>query len=120
MSIFINGNQFHLRTKNTSYVMSVYNDTYLLHHHWGEALYEKTDLTHLAEAYYGGRATAFSVSLNAEDSVFLSDLKMEFSTVGGGDYRIPSVQIAHADGSTVTEFTYAGRPASGALPFSIS
>ena len=108
MSILINGEQFHLRTKNTSYVMAVYQNRYLLHHYWGEPLFEKVDLTHLAEEKMTGRATAFHVSLDSTDSFFVSDLKMEFSTVGSGDWRVPSCQIGHPDGSTVTEFEYEG------------
>lgn len=108
MSILVNGNQFHLRTKNTSYIMSVSRDKYLLHHYWGEPLFEKADLSHLEETYWGGRPTAFQVPMDPEDKFFIDDLKMEFSTVGSGDWRTPSVQVKHADGSTVTEFTYEG------------
>ena len=108
MAIIINGNQFHIATKNTSYVMAVYQNRYLLHHYWGEKLFEKVDLTHLAEEKVSGRATAFHVPLDSSDSFFVSDLKMEFSTVGSGDWRVPSVQVEHPDGSTVTEFEYDG------------
>lgn len=108
MAIKIMGEQFHLSTRNTSYVMSVYQGRFLLHHYWGERLSDKVDLTHLAEEKLTGRATAFHVSLDETDSFFMSDLKMEFSGVGSGDWRVPSVQVRHNNGSTVTEFEYEG------------
>lgn len=108
MPITIRGTQFHLRTKNTSYVMSVFKNRYLIHLYWGEPISEKVDLTHLPEEKVSLRASAFHVPVDEREIQYLSDLKMEYSTVGGGFWGVPSCHCKYADGSTVSEFEYEG------------
>lgn len=102
--IIIKEKQFHLKTKNTSYVMSVYQDKYLLHEYWGESLGEETILSDFQRSQTCGRPSAQHVPL--EPYVSLSDLKCEFSVFGNGDFREPTVHIQQENGSTVSEFEY--------------
>ena len=108
MAIIIKNNQFHLKTKNTSYIFSVYNNKFLAHLYWGTGLDENADIEYTADEFIFSRANAFHVPLNETNTTFLSDLKLEFSTVGSGDYRIPTFAAQYKDGSTVTEFEYCG------------
>ena len=91
--ITVSGTQFHIRGKNTSYVMSIYQNRYLVHLYWGERLEHDMDLTHLPDEYGVNRASAFHVPLPGENKVFLTDQKFEFSVFGGGDYRVPTCHI---------------------------
>ncbi len=106
--ITVSGTQFHIRGRNTSYVMSIYQNRYLVHLYWGERLEHDMDLTHLPEEYGVNRASAFHVPMPGENKVFLTDQKFEFSVFGGGDYRVPTCHIRHEDASTVTELEYEG------------
>ncbi|MDR0405511.1 MAG: alpha-galactosidase [Clostridiales bacterium] len=108
MSIKYHNGQFHLQTKRVSYIFSVYRGLYLTHLYWGARLEHGVDLTYLPEEFIFSRANAFHVPLDSENRVFLSDLKLEFSVVGGGDYRVPAFHARYGDGSTVSEFAYGG------------
>lgn len=126
MSIYISNNQFHLQTKNTSYIFQVYDNTYLAHLYWGEKLDKSIDLTHFHNEFIYSRANAVHVPIKPDNSMFLSDLQCEFSVFGGGDYRTPTVHVRHQNSSTVTEFVYdgykliPGKPKLEGLPASYS
>lgn len=108
MSIIIKNNQFHLKTKNTSYIFSLYKNRWLTHLYWGSAIDQDTDIEYIPDEFIFSRANAFHVPTDNTNSMFLTDLKLEFSTVGSGDYRIPTFMAQYKDGSSVTEFEYCG------------
>lgn len=108
MSVIIKGNQFHLKTKNTSYIMGVYKEKYLLHYYWGSALNNDVDLAYMPDFEKGSKASAFHVLADAKTGTFLNDLQFEFNTVGSGDYRTPMLFAQGSDGSSVFEFSYSG------------
>ncbi|MDD6736032.1 MAG: alpha-galactosidase, partial [Clostridiales bacterium] len=106
MSIIVKNKQFHLSTANKSYIFSVYQDKFLTHIYWGDKLSEDIDVSGSPEEFIFSRANAFHVPTDSTNSVFVSDLQLEFSVTGGGDYRTPSFLARYADGSTVSEFSY--------------
>ncbi len=108
MAIIQNGNQFHLQTKNTSYILGIYQDKYPVHFYWGERLEPDISLEYQAESVSVDRASCFARQLVEGKWVFEPDLKKEFSAVGKGDYRIPTVHARYADGSTVSDLSYEG------------
>lgn len=101
-----NSGQFHIRTKNTSYVFSVFRDKFLIHDYWGERLENDIDFSHKPYDIYAGRATAFYTPIDAEDKFFSSDLKLEFGISSRGDYRVPTYLAKYSDGSTVSGFRF--------------
>lgn len=108
MSVEVKSNQFHLRTANTSYIFAVYREQYPVHIYWGPRMENDVDLTYFPDEFIFSRANAFHVPLDKDNRTFLSDLQLEFSVTGGGDYRIPSFIGKYADNSTVSEFAYIG------------
>lgn len=126
MSIIRINNQFHLKTKNTSYIFSLYKEKWLVHLYWGKALNNETDISYISDEFIYSRANAFHVPVDDTNKMFVSDLKLEFSTVGSGDYRVPTFMAEYKDGSTVTEFEYVdyriynGKESLSGLPSSYS
>lgn len=108
MAVIVNNGQFHLKTKNTSYVFSVYKERELTHLYWGNALSDATDIRYTNDEFIFSRPNAFHVPTDETNSMFVSDLKYEFSTVGSGDYRTPTFAARYADKSSVSEFEYTG------------
>lgn len=106
MAIEIKGNQFHLKTKNTSYVMGVHSGKYITHIYWGSKIKNDVDLTYFPDEFIYSRANAFHVPIDKDDRIFLTDIPLEFSVVGGGDYRNPTFNARYGNGSTVTELEY--------------
>lgn len=126
MSIEIRNNQFHLKTKNTSYIFSLYRERYLTHLYWGKRLDYTEDLTHFTDEPICSRANALHVPIDETNSMFVSDLQLEFSVFGGGDYRAPTVMACDFENCTVSEFAFCGssvtdgKPSLDGLPASYS
>ena len=128
MAIIVTGTQFHLKTEKTSYILyayqsdNKYSGRLLTHIYWGAALNDEVDLRYGATADIFSRSSAFAVPMDSKCTYFLTDIPMEFATVGGGDYRSPVMQAEHKNGSTVSEFIYKGyriidgKPALEGLP----
>lgn len=108
MAVIYKNGQFHLRTKNTSYIFSVYQNKYLVHHYWGDRLDTNIDLRHRAEDTGIDRPNGMHVQLEKNAYIFLTDLPLEFSNAGKGDDRIPVFQGKDEEGCTVFEFTFDG------------
>ena len=75
MAIIQNGNQFHLQTKNTSYILGIYQDKYPVHFYWGERLEPDISLEYQAESVSVDRASCFARQLVEGKWVFEPDLK---------------------------------------------
>ncbi len=108
MAIEVKGTQFHLKTKNTSYIMSVHSDRYITHIYWGERMENDVDLAYFPDEFIYSRANAFHVPVDSTNRTFLTDMPLDFSVTGAGDYRIPTFLAKYENGSTVTEFVYDG------------
>lgn len=95
-----------MRTRNTSYIFSVYQGRFLVQHYWGTRLDDGIRLEYQAESAAVNRPAAIHVRL--EEGVFEIDLRKEFSCAGKGDYRVPTVHARYADGSSVAQFFFSG------------
>lgn len=108
MSITVTENQFHLRTKSTSYVIHIFRDKYPVHLYWGTRLEEDSDLSYILDTMVADRAAGIHNNYDDVKKLFLSDVPMEFSCMSEGLYRTPTYHAKYADGSTVSDFVYEG------------
>ncbi len=95
---------FHLTTKNTSYLFSIFDGNHLYSPYYGRRLREGTDLTRLWQKYYSGFTPHYEGAIDQEHA--LDVIPTEYPAYGAGDYRNPAVGIAFADGSSTVDFTY--------------
>lgn len=101
MSITVNGSQFQLNTKNTSYVMQIC-EGYLIHTYWGSKLNDG-DHGYMHREY--GRA-AFCSHLENCRGLILDDVQLEYPAFGRGDLRSPAIEVINADGSDIVDPKY--------------
>jgi len=94
---------FHLQTKNTSYVMGVWENTHLLHLYYGKKIKEYSVLT---ENFPVREHRSFE----CEDLPVYSTgtLPLEYPVYGSGDYRSPAFHAEYEDGSHITHLSYQG------------
>lgn len=96
---------FHLSTVSSSYVLHVDEAGDLLGDHYGAPLASATDAPiHEPEVKPDGWTP------------YLSRRKREFPDSGRGDFRVPALHLRHADGSTVTHWTYKGHATAPGKP----
>jgi len=107
MPIYYNEGQqtFHLQSRSSSYVIRIEKNAYLSHVYWGPKL--------RAEGFRGDiqsvERCSFHPNFIAEDRTFSFDtLTQEYPAYGTGDYREPAIEVRLANGTTVTDFRYAG------------
>ncbi|MCH1961854.1 alpha-galactosidase [Clostridium perfringens] len=104
MSINYNENfkTFHLRTKNTSYVLKVMETGHLSHLYWGRKL--KADNLE----YFFRRRCFGSFAANTDNiSGFQLELiPQECPTFGATDLRSPSLEFQYEDGTSATDLRY--------------
>ena len=93
---------FHLKSRDTSYVIEVIRDRYLVPAYWGSRLSAWNNPSAAPNV-----ERSFSPSVDPEDRTFSLDvLPQEFPSYGAGDFRAPAIQIQQEDGSTITELLY--------------
>ncbi len=103
--------EFHLRNEQLSYVLGVRTDGRLGQLHFGAPLAPGTSYARLA----GERPSGFDKG-GGDFSL------LEYPARGTGDFRVPAVEVAHADGSRVVDPTYVahrilrGKPSLAGLP----
>lgn len=108
MPIIVQNGQFHLYTANTSYIFAILQNKYLVHLYWGARLRESTNLCEQLLTPVCFRPSGLNTLLSEEKKIYLRDLPLEFSTVGRGDFRTPSLQVRQPDGSETCEYEYEG------------
>jgi len=94
---------FHLQAKDTSYVMEIVRDGYLLHLYWGKKInkYRHSNPLQLLDRGFSGNPYK-------EDRTFsLDTLPQEYPQYGNTDYRKPAYQVQLDNGSTVSDLRYA-------------
>ena len=111
-------NRFHLQANDTSYVMEIVRDGYLLHLYWGRKI---NDFNYSNEIQLVDRG--FSGNPYKEDRTFsLDTLPQEYPQFGNTDYRKPAYQVQLENGSTISDLRYEshvirkGKPALQGLP----
>jgi alpha-galactosidase len=91
-----------LQAKDTSYVMEIVRDGYLLHLYWGRKINEYRHSNPLQLLDRG-----FSGNPNKEDRTFsLDTLPQEYPQYGNTDFRKPAYQVQLENGSTVSDLRY--------------
>ncbi|WP_332629991.1 alpha-galactosidase [Halalkalibacter flavus] len=109
---------FHLKAKNTSYVMQIINDGYLAHLYWGKKINE---YNHSNKVRFRDRG--FSPNPVPSNRTFsLDTLPQEYPAYGNTDFRTPAYQVQLENGSTITDLRYLshtivkGKPTLEGLP----
>lgn len=97
--------EFHLITKDTSYIIGVLPSGHIGSYYYGKRIREKPSYSNLFQYYsiYGSIETQY----NSQKALYsLNQVCLEHSTFGKGDYREPSFHVEVQDGFRVTDFTY--------------
>lgn len=122
MGIHYNSNNktFHLRAKDTSYVIGVLRDGYLVHYYWGRGV---NDYRHSNYLQYLDRGFSGNPYDHRHDRTFsLDTLPQEYPQYGNTDFRKPAYQVQLENGSTISDLRYVdhkimkGKPALEGLP----
>jgi len=97
--------EFHLSTKNTSYIMKILDSKHIGHLYYGRKIREKNNYDHLLQNYTLplGNATDYSTETK---HFTLDSTPVEVGSYGKGDYKQPSIELSYKDGSTVSDFLY--------------
>jgi alpha-galactosidase len=93
---------FHLQAKDTSYVMEIVRDGYLLHLYWGRRIneYHHSNQIQLLDRGFSGNPYK-------EDRTFsLDTLPQEYPQYGNTDFRKPAYQVQLENGATITDLRY--------------
>ncbi|MDQ0199450.1 alpha-galactosidase [Neobacillus ginsengisoli] len=107
MPIFFNkeSNEFHLQSKNTSYIFTILKNNQLGHLYYGKKLRHRESFSHL----YTSEAKSNVACVFEGDLTFSLDTsKQEFPAYGTTDFREPAFQILQENGSRITNFVYKG------------
>ena len=107
MAIIFNENtkEFHLFNNEISYIIKVMKNNQLENLYFGKRITHRESFSHLIER----EPRAFTSAYYEGDQAFsLDHIKQEYPNYGTTDYRYPSHKITREDGSTITNFEYAG------------
>ncbi len=94
---------FHLRTKNSSYLFSVFDHDYLFSQYWGRGIHT-ADLTRLWQMYPSGFSPNYEGAPDARYS--LDNIPAEYPVYGSGDYRSPAVMVEFENGGRLIDLRY--------------
>lgn len=105
MIITNNDNVFHLQTEKTSYLFRVLPSGHLENLYYGKRIRNATSFTHIYDKHAQGypNATAYS---QADTTLSLDHIALEYSTYGKGDYRKPAMQLLSHDDVYTTDFRF--------------
>lgn len=96
---------FHLDTPNTSYLIGLYKEKFLVHLHYGK----KVAGDFAVEDAYTYPQMGYHLQTPAGDETYSEDsIPMEYPAVSGSDLRIPAFTAKYSDGGRKTEFSYVG------------
>lgn len=97
--------EFHLQTKNSSYIFNILENDQLGHLYYGKKIRHKSSFEHLL--IKGNRPN--TPYLQEGDMTFtLEQTKQEYPAYGTTDFREPAFQILQENGSRITNFQYQG------------
>jgi len=111
---------FFLRGKSSSYVLGVNDEGFLCHLHWGGPVAPSAAMA----AFFEQACIAFSPGHPKVSGglLGLDMLRLEYPTANTGDFRLPALDVRHADGTQGLRLFYAGhriaagKPALASLP----
>ena len=96
---------FHLFNDEISYVMTVLQNGHLGQLYYGQRIHDREDFSHLQEKTF----RAMTACPFDEDGTFSLNLtRLEYPVYGSGDFRYPAVEVAQENGSTLSDFVFAG------------
>ena len=112
--------RFLLNTDNTTYAIKVLETGQLEHLYYGRHIHQE-ELSSIEEkrAFVPGNTIVYD---EAHPEISLEDIRLEYSTIGKGDFREPMIEAVCSDGSTTLDFVYdsyeilEGKAAFEALP----
>ncbi len=108
--------QFYLHTDNTSYVMELLEEKYLLHAYWGKRLDNMAPLVNWKSGNFLS-FNALDIPTGAGgDFQCAGSLPWEFPTYGSGDMRQPAFHAQYADGSRISRLEYVGHTITAGKP----
>lgn len=96
---------FHLSNPYLSCILSVMPSGHLGQLYFGAALTDQENFSHLCER---GHRDMAPVLFDGDTTFSLEHLKQEYPSFGKGDMRYPAFEIRQENGSTVSDFRYAG------------
>ncbi len=104
--IYVNQNNvFHLQTAKTSYIFRALPTGHLEALYYGKKLRNSTSFTHIYDKHAQGFPN--SVAYNqADTSLSLDHIALEYSTYGKGDFRKPAMQLLSHDDVFTTDFKF--------------
>ena len=111
--------QFYLHTKNSSYVMELY-ENHLAHSYWGIRINEIPNLEHYYAFRFGADFSATDIPGKRFNST--DKLRQEYPTYGTGDMRSPALYVENTTGDAITGLRYEshrifdGKPVLSGLP----
>ena len=96
---------FHLATRNTSYILGILESGHLANLHYGKRLNFKNSYESLYKAF--SLAAGSSTNYSIETGHFCLDSTcLEAPGYGKGDYREPSIEMNFVDGTRICDFLY--------------
>jgi len=105
---------FHLKAKDTSYVLGIVKGGYLAHLYWGKGIstYRHSNYLQFMDRGFSGNPYQYK-----EDRTFsLDTLPQEYPQYGNTDFRKPAYQIQLENGSTITDLRYVSHTISKGKP----
>ncbi|GIM29813.1 alpha-galactosidase [Clostridium polyendosporum] len=93
---------FHLKSKDSSYVIKVLDTGHLVHLYWGKSI-NSSNLDYLVRLKNWG---SFLANTDNIDEFSLEALHQEYPSYGNTDLRSPAFQLQLVDGSTITDLRY--------------
>lgn len=97
-----NSNIFHIKSKNTSYLIKILETGHIAHLYWGRKL-NSSNLNYIINKIR--RASYISNTDNINDFK-LEIIPQEYPSYGNTDMRVPAFELQFEDGSTTTDLRY--------------
>ena len=96
---------FHLKAKETSYVLGVLREGYLVHYYWGKGI---SEYRHSNFLQFVDRGFSGNPYQQKDDRTFSNwkTLPQEYPQYGNTDFRKPAYQVQLENGSTVSDLRY--------------
>jgi alpha-galactosidase len=93
---------FHLKTKETSYILKVLESGHLCHLYWGKRI-NTNNLDYLIEKNLWG---SFIANTDNIGTFQLEAITQEYPSYGATDLRSPAIELQFEDGTTTTDLRY--------------
>ncbi len=100
--IKFDNNVFYLHTEKSTYAMGIFEEKLLLHLYWGKRMGE----TLSSDMFFDiGARIQYGVDFGRYSTCLLP---LEFSSYGNSDWRVPTFNCKHSDGTIISKFLYKG------------